>query len=477
MILYSVSGAPSLLWQDSGMIQYRVLNNDIKGGLGLALSHPLYYIVSIGAKYIPIGNVIRRINLVTVVAGSFAIANIYLLMRLWLGKFWPAIVSALTLALSHTFWWYSAVTETYNMYLALFLAELIFFLRYLKDGKPGNIYLIGLFNGLAISVHMFAVIPLACYAVYIVYLLVNRRIRTQTVLLFILFWIVGALPYEYLIVGDMVRTGDFLATVRSAFFGKSWGNAVLNTTISPKIIKEDILFISMNFPTLNIIFIIPGFYSLFKLDKQQGFGRMTAVLFVLFLLFACRYTVADRYAFFLPFYAVTSLIIGLGVCSFKQKYISIMAAPLAIMVVAVYIFLPMLADNYYPVFKNTRHLPYRSEYTYFLQPWKTGYYGADMFARQALESVPENSLIFADGTNLYPLVITKQMYFPEKKVDILSSHGSYDNISGYSEQQLLDLINSHPSYVVSKDKGYCPAYISSNYKLVGEGVLFKIEAE
>jgi hypothetical protein len=477
MILYSVSAAPSLLWQDSGMIQYRVLNNDIKGGLGLALSHPLYYLVSIGAKYIPIGSVIRRINMVTAVASAFAIANVYLLMRLWCGKFWPAVVSALTLALSHTFWWHAAVSETYNMYLALFLAELIFFLRYLKDGKPVNIYLVGLFNGLAISVHMFAVIPLACYGIYIIYLLINHRIKTQTVLLFILFWIVGALPYEYLIVEELVRTGSFLATVRSAFFGRSWEGAVLNTAISPRMIKENIFLIGMNFPTLNIIFIIPGFYSLFKLDKQRDFGRIIAVLFVLFLLFAFRYTVADRYAFFLPFYAMTALIIGFGVCSFQQRYISVMALLLAIIPAVVYIFLPSLVENYYPVFKGARHLPYRSEYTYFLQPWKTGYYGADVFARQALEGVPENSLVFADGTSLYPLVITKQTDFHRKNVNIMSSHGSYDSISGYSEQRLLDLINSHPSYVVSEDKRYCPAYIFLNYRLVGEGVLFRIKTE
>ena len=461
------------------MIQYRVLNNDIKGGLGLALSHPLYYIVSIGAKYIPIGNVIHRINLVAAAAGAFAIANIYLLMRLWLGKFWPAVVSALTLALSHTFWWHASVVETYDMYLALFLAELIFLLMYLRDGRPRNIYLVGLFNGLAVSVHMLAIIPLACYAVYIVYLRINRRIKTQIVLLFILFWIIGALPYEYLIAEQMIRTGDFLATVKSAFFGRSWENAVLNTNINLKIVKENIFFIGMNFPTLNILFIIPGLYVLFKLDKQRDFNRIIGVLLVLFLLFAFRYTIPDRYTFFLPFYAVASLIIGLGVYGIQRKYrsISAIAVLLAIMPAVVYIFLPMMVENYYPVFKGTRHLPYRNEYTYFLQPWKTGYYGADMFARQALESVPENSLIFADGTSLYPLVITKQMNFFEKKVDILSSHGSYDNISGYSERQLLDLINSHPSYVVSDSKGYCPTYISSNYRLVDEGVLFRIKTK
>jgi len=52
--LYVLTCAPGVVWQDSGVIQYRVWHNDIQGKLGLALSHPLYYIIAIAAKYIPL---------------------------------------------------------------------------------------------------------------------------------------------------------------------------------------------------------------------------------------------------------------------------------------------------------------------------------------------------------------------------------------------------------------------------------------
>ena len=39
LLFYIFSCAPGALWQDSGVIQYRVLHNDIEGGMGLALSH------------------------------------------------------------------------------------------------------------------------------------------------------------------------------------------------------------------------------------------------------------------------------------------------------------------------------------------------------------------------------------------------------------------------------------------------------
>jgi len=55
LALYIVSCAPGALWQDSGLIQYRIWHNDIEGFLGLAISHPLFYILAIGVKYIPLG--------------------------------------------------------------------------------------------------------------------------------------------------------------------------------------------------------------------------------------------------------------------------------------------------------------------------------------------------------------------------------------------------------------------------------------
>ena len=89
-VIYGVSCAPGLLWQDSGLIQYRVLHHDIHGFFGLALAHPLYYWVAFGARAVPIGDVLFRINLISALAGAIAVANVFLLVRLWLGQAGPA---------------------------------------------------------------------------------------------------------------------------------------------------------------------------------------------------------------------------------------------------------------------------------------------------------------------------------------------------------------------------------------------------
>ena len=124
------------------MYQYRIWHNDIEGKLGLALSHPLYHIIGIGVKYIPLGEFAYRINFISAVAAAVTIANLFLLLRLWLGKNLPAVLASVTLALSWTIWQFASIAEVYTLYLALFLAEMIMLLRYVKTRRVGFLYLL-----------------------------------------------------------------------------------------------------------------------------------------------------------------------------------------------------------------------------------------------------------------------------------------------------------------------------------------------
>ena len=161
-LIYVISCAPGPIWQDSGLIQYRVWHNDIEGRLGLALAHPLFYIIAIGAKYIPIGEFACRINLTNALISAFAVANLFLLLALWLRTALPGIIGALSLAMSHTFWQHAAMPEVYNLSMALLFFELIMLLQYAGTGRVLWLYGLAFINGLAMANHMFASIPLAC---------------------------------------------------------------------------------------------------------------------------------------------------------------------------------------------------------------------------------------------------------------------------------------------------------------------------
>lgn len=476
--LYAVSCAPGALWQDSGLIQYRVWHNDIEGFLGLAISHPLYYIVAIGAKLVPLGEVAHRVNLVSALAAAVAVANLYMLVRLWLGTDFPAIIAAVTLAVSHTFWQHASIAETYTLWTALFLAELIVLLQYTRTARVSYLYLLGLLNGLAIAVHMLASIAFVCYVVFIIILLTRRTIRVKDIAIIAGLWILGALPYEYLIVKNIVHSGDFVGTLASAAFADRWRGDVLNTSLSWKIAKENALLLALNFPTPNVLLFFVGGYALCRTAHMRAFRNVLVALLVLFFVFASRYTVADRYAFFIPFYSIVAILIGLGAYEVRTRVrdgaVAYVIAFCALLPVIAYFAAPAIAERMNLRIGTRGDLAYRNDYEFFLEPWKTGDTGAERFATEALAGAEPNAIILADTTTVGPLLYVQEVkgLGPDVKVvtGIVSSRGA----PPYDLQVLEQLVGIQPVYVTSKQRGYCPPFVLDKHELIKIGVLWRV---
>jgi len=480
-VLYIITCAPGQVWQDSGMYQYRIWHNDIEGKLGLALSHPLYHIIGIGAKYIPLGEFGYRTNLISSIAGAFAVANLFLLLRLWLNRTLPAIIAALTLALSYTMWRHAVITESYTLYTALLSAELLMLLQYVKTKRIVFLYLLGFLNGLAIANHMLGSIAFVCYLVFTVTLVIKRKIRKLDFAAMILLWIIGALPYEYLIVRNILQTGDFWETMASAAFGTSWQGAVLNASLSSRIVIENLIMMAYNFPTPNCLFFFTGLYALKKISPSRGFTNILLALLILFFVFAFRYTIPDRYAFFIPFYYLASIQIGLGFNLLinnlpNRRILAYLAVLFALLPVPIYAITPVLAQKMNFKLPTKRIIPYRNDYVWFLQPWKTGYYGAEQFANEALDIVEDGAIIYADGTTVYPLLYAQYAGGKRRDVTIVSDHGSVNNLKKYNEEVINKLLAERPVYVVTPMSGYCPSFLLDRYEFKQMEVLWKIIA-
>jgi len=475
---FIVSSCPSFLWQDSGLIQYRVFQNDIEGSMGLALSHPLFYMIAIAAKCIPFGAFAFKVNIVSAVAAAVTVANLFLFLRVWLKDNFAAVVGAVTLAVSHTFWRHGSIVETYTLYTAFLSAELVVLAFYFNERKIKYLYWLVLFNGLSISVHMLGTIALACYGFFFLVLIAKKQLKLSQLVLMIVLWIVAAGPYEYLIVKNIAATGEIKAVLMSAAFGDSWANDVLNTTVTPTVIKQNIMFLGLNFPTPNILFFFAGIFLVNKTACCKSFRNILLGLTLLFLIFASRYTIVDRYAFFIPFYMMVSIFIAVGVKmvaeKFKGKLLLALVFLCCFMPVSVYAVLPKVAKAADLKLGTKRVLPYRDDYKFFLQPWKTGYRGAERFAVETLERVEKDAIILADGTSAYPLLLAQEIMNKRKDVTVVSDHGSIDNLKKFSERIIQKKISAKSAYVVSPVKGYCPDFLLEKYDFIGTGVLFQI---
>ena len=465
--LYIATCAPGALWQDSGMYQYRIRHNDIEGNLGLALSHPLYHIIGIGVKHIRLGEFAYRINLISAVAAAFTIANLFLLLRIWLGRILPAVIAAATLALSHTFWRHAVIAETYTLYTALLLTELLMLLQYFKTKRMVFLYLLGLFNGLAIANHMFAVIALVCYLVFLIVLLARRQIRLGQFGIIVLLWIIGAAPYGYLVGKNIIQSGSFTATVASAFFGKSWQGNVLNVSLSAGLIKENLIFFAYNFPTPNVIFFFAGLYGLTKVPRGHGFAKVLPALLILFFVFAFRYTVPDRYAFFIPFYCLASALIGVGVnlliAQYNSKILCLVILILSLLPIPTYIVAPTIAQKQRFNLSTRVDVPRRNDYVWFLQPWKAGYSGAEKFAEEVFEKLGPDAVVYADNTMVYPLLYMQEVKGKGVDIKIISEYSSGEGLPLLSGKSIEQWLSEGDVYAVSPIAGHR-----------GSGVVWKI---
>jgi hypothetical protein len=478
VILYTASCAPGLLWQDSGMIQYRAAQNDIQGRLGLALSHPLYYIIISLAKLIPLGEFAYRVNIINAVISALAVANLYLLLRLWLGDTFAPWLGAASLALSHTFWQHAAMPETYNLAAAFLICEIIMLLQYAKTSHTKYLYLLAFINGLAISNHLLASLSFACYLVFIVVLLVFRKIRLRFLTVLMLLWIVGALPYEYLIIKNIISSGDFRATIASAVFGARWQGDVLNTTLTIQMVKENLMYILLNFPSPNILLAFVGVLFLNKVSPRRWFTVMILALLAVYFVFAFRYTISDRYAFFIPFYCMVSILVAVGAYRYLINSSSAAGyafAIFALMTIPAYMVAPYIAEGLDIKITSGRVLPYRDSDKYYLHPWKTGDNGAERFATEALFSVKTPAIIYADATVAGPLLYMQSIRKMRSGEDIkiISSIGNTDDSIVLNSRTVGQLFSEKAIYVVSPIEGYCPNFLLKQYDFEPSGILWQ----
>jgi hypothetical protein len=243
------------------------------------------------------------------------------------------------------------------------------------------------------------------------------------------------------------------------------------------LVKEDILLIMLNFPTPSALLFFVGLYGLHRTGPTAAFRRVIVALLVLFFVFAARYTITDRYAFFLPFYCIVALMIGLGaheVVRWGLPCPTVLVAAFALLPIAVYAVAPGLAQRGNLSLGTRQDIPYRNDYEYFLQPWRTGYTGAERFARAALGTAESNAIVCADSTTVAPLLYVQEVKGVRPDVKVVAGIVSSQGAPRVNERTVEGLLDERPVYVVSKQRGYCPAFILDRYSLAEAGVLWRV---
>ena len=144
------------------------------------------------------------------------------------------------------------------------------------------------------------------------------------------------------------------------------------------------------------------------------------------------------------------------------------------MSIGVYFVTPTIARHTYKSLEQRRQVPYRDDYTYWLQPWQTGYRGAERFAVEALNQVEQNAVIYGDSTTGITLLFVHETRGIRPDVRIITQHLAEEDAPTLDEDTVDGLIDESAFYVVSAEPGYCPSFILEKYDTVKDGVLYRV---
>ena len=215
-----------------------------------------------------------------------------------------------------------------------------------------------------------------------------------------------------------------------------------------------------------------------KASPSRSFANVLLALLILFFVFAFRYTVPDRYAFFLPFYCLVSILIGVG-CNLlvtwpRHKILAWLVFVLALLSIPTYVIAPIVAQKIHFKLPTKRSMPYRNDYIWFLRPWKTDHHDPGQFTDEVFNTVEDNAVIYADGTTLYPLLYAQEIKSRRSDIKIVSFHANRKNPVVFNEQTVPKLLAETSVYVVSPLAGYCPRFLLEQYEFEQAGILWKV---
>ncbi len=479
-IVYYGTTAPGVLWQDSGMAQIRVLENDYRGQRGLALSHPLFYLLAEAFQKLPFHDSAYKVNLLAATCGVLTVANLFLLLMLLTRSRLAAVVGALSLLVAHTFWQHSVRAEIYTLTCMLLTAELLCWLQFYRTGFSRWVVLAFFLNGLGCANHLLALLTLLPAGVVCLYLFWQKRFSWPILVCCALVWLIGAGPYEYLIYQELAAGKPIAAVIHSALFGVRWMDDVLNWHLSGPLLRNTILAILINFPTATILLAIFGIRHLAV--RESWFGKLLVAVASMHLIFAMRYTVTDQYTFFITTVVFVALLIGVGAwrISLWRPKAGYPAVLLAALPLVIYWQLPhlvvatSLTDQFERKFWK-RTIRYRDELHYFLQPWSPGYRGPERFAREVLGSVEASSIVIIDSTAAWPLrylQITEQL---GQDVQLNLRANQFKELTDEDRLRRFDqILAQHPVYLLGPLARHGPSWILENYDATEQGILHRI---
>lgn len=511
-IFYLYTLSPSLAWGDGVKLQSDVILGEsfiltemtaseftpdpypfAKVGVA-AWDHPLYVMLGhVIVKTLPFVNSLWLVNFISAIFGIASVVLVFQLCYQYTESLFTSSYAALSLAVSHTFWWHSITPEVYTLFVFLLLLSFYFFEQFERTGKVSSLIYSGFCLGLAASNHILAFLAIPAVGLYVIFSKNYPRFDTinlKKILLVSLGFITGFSIYII----------QFIRVSRSVPMDELTGSSVGSTFLSslsmfsPAILAESLitylLFLTLQFGPIGIILGGLGIRKILG-DRSRSLYKLIA-FFIVFTLFGIFYRVTDQFAFFLTSHVFFALLIGMGanhlISTLKEKPRFILTCILILTIVLTppfYHSIPGIAKRN-GIDDSLLKIPQigtgvRNGFAYYLDPYKRGDFNAYNFGNETITNLALNAIVIAEwytDTDEYFVL----RYF--NKVEGLRSdvtiYGwptedpfSFD--SGLVVAVIKESFPNRPIYLASlSDKFYAASKLVETFCVVPENNLYRL---
>jgi hypothetical protein len=425
LALYVRTLAPGLLPGDSGELQTlsALLGNTHPTG------YPVYLLVGKLFTWLPVGDVAYRVNLLSAVTAALAVAWVYLAVRLLVGHRLPALVGAIALAVSPTFWSQAVIAEVYTPGAACLVAVLVCLLAWDTYRNPRFLFLAGVLGGLSLGVHL--TVALLAPAVGVFLLLSWWRARG-----------LGQAIWRPAFLGALTGVGLMLA----AFLALDWNAPRANffdSAVLPSRSAWGYGPTELNTPFEQLAFDLSGrqFRSLMFADPAETMPRLSqqyldglpheltlwviglagigllgvlvrrwrvGVLFLLALaayaVYTFNYDLWDLYVFFIPSYVLLAILAGAGLGWLVDGLRRFVPWPVARLVVEPALAVAVVAVGVWPILAPNISLIRMGRPAFRFDGYpadSVGMTGIHPQATAVVHSLDQDAIVFTDWYWLY----------------------------------------------------------------------------
>lgn len=421
------------------------------------------------------------LNLLCAVLGALTVYVVFLVGLRLTHNTYASVLGAIVLMVSHSLWWHSTMLEVYTLSTLLLATALLFVVRYEQRGKIADLCLAALAFGLACSNHpQMGLLGFGFLGLLLWPHSRRQLLRPKNLFLLAVCFLTGFQVYLWVFASELIEhlgsttEAEAVGVILRSMLDRTSGGEFRQYMFPAGLSMRDrffwwafyLGFFIYNFPPLWLLFAPVG--AVAWLQKKEL--RISLAFFSLALLaqivWSANYFVWDMYAFALPAYVMTGILIIVGIdwvyCRSRHLRAFVYAlTPTLILIPILYGRAPDWIGKNGKATRVLAQIPQYEQATafwdpldYFFNPNKRSYDRVQRYSRAILTHLEPDACYWGnEATIFYPLKYYYQDVLGER--DDVSYHLVFGIVGSEIE------FKYHAATMVQQLRRGCPVYISS----------------